>query len=102
MKEKLFENKTIVEEGAYSLWKGRGADVDEIGAAISSTIETIGGMLDQLSDEDKVTTATYIKDSFADYENARKNRDDFLLADCLYYEWREIILIFLEFVGGII
>lgn len=99
MRNKLLENKKVMEENSYELWKGNGADMEAVSKAIQETAEIIVGISENLSDEDKLTTLQYVRTGLSDYENANNKRDDFLMADCLYYIWREITTIYIDALG---
>lgn len=99
MRQKLLDNKRIMEENAYELWKGNGVDMKAVSMAINQTAEIIVNFSEKLSDEDKLTTIQYIKTGLSDFENANSKRDDFLMADCLYYIWRDIIEVYIDVLG---
>jgi len=99
MRDKLKEYNEFIEEQSYSLWQGNGADVDKIGIVIQQILSTIIEISESLPEEDKATTLSYVKNALSDFEIACNARDDFLLADCLYYEWREIAIIYIEYLG---
>lgn len=100
MVKKLLDNKEIIEENAKSLWQGNGADIGAVSNAIHDTSNIILEIADDASEEDKATTVQYIKAGLGDFETAHNNRDDFLLADCLYYVWRELIIIYVGVLKG--
>ncbi len=99
MKNTLMKYLHIIEEQAAEVLQGKGADIDVINDAIHQSAGIILDVAEQLPDEDKLTTINYIKTGLNNYRNAIDNRDDFLLADCLYYEWREIIAIYIDALG---
>lgn len=102
MKDKLLSNRQIIEDNALELWKGHGADIDAINNAIQDVSEVILDIANQLEEEeDRVTTIGYIKEGLHGYNVALNNRDSFMMADCLYYTWREIINIFIEALVGV-
>ena len=100
MINKLLDNKRIIEENAEKLWRGNGADIGVVSKTIHNTSNMILEIIEDASDEDKATTIQYLKGGLEEFENAHKNRDDFLLADCLYYIWRELIAIYVEVLEG--
>jgi hypothetical protein len=97
MRDKLKEYKGFIEEQSYSLWQGNGAEIEEIGNVIQKLASIVVEISENLSEQDKVTTLSYIRKALSDYELACNARDDFLLADCLYYEWREIAIIYIDY-----
>jgi hypothetical protein len=88
------------EKESNSLWQGKGADINAVTQAISFATGIIIQLMEGLSDEDKINTSMFLKNVMNDYENAIKNKDDFMLADCLHYQWREICIIYEELLEG--
>ena len=99
MKEKLLNDKIVIENNARELWQGKGADIGELNRALYEASHIILDMAEALNDEDKLTTINYVKNAFSDFEKACKKRDDYMLADCLYYEWRELLSIYIDVMG---
>lgn len=100
MVKELLDNKEIIEENACNLWKGNGADIGAVSKSIHSTASILLGIIEDASEEDRSTTIQYINTGLHDFEKAHDNRDDYLLADCLYYIWRELIIIYVEALEG--
>ena len=96
MNSKLIDSKTIIEDAARDLWQGQGADISAINDTLSVVTDEILSIAELLSEEDKATTISYIKNALSDFKRAYEARDDFLLADCLYYEWREMLFIYID------
>ena len=99
MKNMLMKNLNIIEKQAVEILQGKGADIEVINDTIHQSAGIILDIAEQLPDEDKLTTINYIKTGLSNYQNAIDNRDDFLLADCLYYGWKEIIAIYIDVLG---
>ena len=96
MKDKLCDSLNVIEDATEQLWQGKGTDVGEISDTLNNVINIIMNIAEKLPDEDRIVTMSYIERGLSDYKMACEKRDDFLLADCLFYQWREIILIFSE------
>lgn len=100
MRDTLINCLTVVEEESERLWQGKGADIEKIGNALHGAVNVILDVANSLPEEDRTTTMSYIENGLSDYKMACDKRDDFLLADCLYYQWREIITIYIEALEG--
>ena len=96
MKKELLDFKEQIEECSYELWKGNGTDVKRLNGVLYDASQIILSVAEELNEEDKTTTINYIKNGLADFEKACNNRDDFMLADCLFFEWREIVSIYAD------
>lgn len=96
MRKSLLDNKKVIEHAVNVLWQGKGANIDEIRECVIEVSNTILSMAEALGEEDRNTTAIYVHNALSDFKRSCDNRDDFMLADCLYYEWRELISIYLE------
>lgn len=96
MNNKLIDNKSIIEDAARDLWQGKGADIATLSGVLSEISEDILYMANSLEEEDKLTTVSYIRQALLDFQRACDNRDDYMLADCLMYEWYEIITIYIS------
>ena len=88
--------KEIIEHEAESLWQGRGTDVKVLQDAITKTIGIITAQCEEGFGEGIEFPMQYLLDAIHHYKEAIEKRDDYLLADCLYFEWREIIIVFME------
>ncbi len=96
MNNNLKDNRVTIEDAAIALWQGKGTAIEKLNETLVAVSNDILGRAEDLSEEDKLTTVNYIRDALADFEKACQARDDFMLADCLMYEWREIILIYMD------
>lgn len=96
MREELLPAKKTIEDNAYSLWKGHGVDMGFLEKTLIEASNIILDMSENLDENDKVTTINYIRNALSDFERAYSRRDDYMLADCLIYEWREIIIIYAD------
>ena len=97
--KKLSDYKEIIELSAKDLWQGNGANIGMLNETLVSVSNIILCIAEQLDDDDKLTTINYVKDALAGFEEACNNRDDYLLADNLYYVWRELVIIYGEMLG---
>lgn len=86
----------IIDKNIIDLWQGKGCNVQEI----VSEICTFSGMVIQQHD-DVVKSGIdfpmdYVSGAMVHTDDAIQARDDYKLADNLYYEWREIAIVFGE------
>lgn len=86
----------IINENVMGLWQGKGCNVKEI----LSEICTFSGMVIQQYDDVVKSGIDFPMDcvsgAMMNTDDAIQMRDDYKLADNLYYEWREIALVFAE------
>lgn len=90
--------KKNIEEEAKSLWQGKGADIEVIQNSIVSATQIILKQCETGFGEGIEFPIQYVVDATQHFKEAIEKRDDYLLADCLYFEWREIIIVFLELI----
>ena len=88
--------KKNIEHEAENLWQGKGADICFLQENISKFIEIVSTKCVEGFGDGIEFPLQYLMDATDHFKEAIKKRDDYLLADCLYYEWREIIIVFIE------
>lgn len=93
---KLIESRKIIENEAFNLWQGNAVDMGILNATIAGVSNTILGIANGLNEEDKNTTIIYVRNALSNFEFASKSRDNYILADCLYFEWRELISVYID------
>ena len=96
MREELLSAQKTIEDNAYNLWKGNGADIGVLEKTLIEVSNVIIGIAETLDENDKVTTINFIRNALSDFERAYNSRDDYMLADCLMFEWREIVIIYVD------
>lgn len=96
MNEQLIDNKNIIGESAHELWKGHGTDIGKLNGVLHEVSNIILNIAESLDEEDKLVTINYIKNALLDFKKACDSRDDYMLADCLYFEWRELVSIYID------
>ena len=96
---KLIENRKIIEKEAFNLWQGNAVDISTLNATIIEVSNTILNIANGLNEEDKNTTIIYVRNALSNFELASNSRDNFLLSDCLYFEWRELISVYIDVIG---
>lgn len=88
--------KKNIEHEAKTLWQGKGADISVLQENISTLVKIITTKCAEGFGDGVEFPLQYLIDAINHFKEAIKKRDDYLLADCLYYEWREIIIVFIE------
>lgn len=81
---------------AEQLWRGRGVDVDEIVRMTNQFVQKIEDAIPNLKEVGIDIPMGYITEAMTNLSKAIEGRDDYCLADCLYYEWREIAVVIQE------
>lgn len=92
----IYSIKENLENEARKLWQGQGADIDIVQRSIISATEIITKQCEIGFGEGIEFPIQYLVDATNHFMEAISKRDDYLLADCLYFEWREIIIVFIE------
>ena len=92
----IYSIKEILENESKKLWQGEGADIDLVQRSIISATEIITKQCEIGFGEGIEFPIQYMVDAIHNFMEAISKRDDYLLADCLYFEWREIIIVFIE------
>lgn len=92
----IYSIKEILENESKKLWQGEGADIDLVQRSIISATEIITKQCEIGFYEGIEFPIQYMVDATHNFMEAISKRDDYLLADCLYFEWREIIIVFIE------
>lgn len=100
MRSVLINGIEVFEKESISLYQGKGANMDIVSQSVSLVTEVIMQLMESLSDEDKLNTSFFLKNVMNDFEMAIRNKDDLMLADCLYYQWREMCIIFEDVLEG--
>ena len=95
----MYAIKENIEKEAKSLWQGKGVDIELVQKSIVSATQMIVKQCETGFSEGIEFPIQYVIDATHHLEDAIKKRDDYLLADCLYFEWREIIIVFLELIN---
>ena len=94
----LYAIKEYIEKEAKSLWQGKGVDMELVQKSIVSATQMIVKQCEIGFGDGIEFPIQYVIEATNHLEEAIRKRDDYLLADCLYYEWREIIIVYLELV----
>lgn len=92
---------TILIQETYNLWSGKGADVEKISQNINDGVQYISNDLPRMQAAGIDFPVEYVSNAMQTYTIAMKQRDDYLLADNLMYEWKEIFTVYHEVMNEI-
>lgn len=88
----------VIEEQAKKLWQGKGCDIDIVVDSINNLVGDIvnyGSVFGKLGINFPME---YVRDAMKNLNYAIETKDDYLLADCLFFEWKEIRIVFNELI----
>lgn len=85
-----------ITELTYTLWQGKGINIEEMTTVITNFITDLEFQCGRMRALGIEFPMEYVEQALKNMKTAIDNRDDYLLADCLYYEWREIMVVFIE------
>ena len=85
-----------IELAAEQIWQGKGIDVDKIIKRINEGVQDILSQLPKLQQNGIDFPMEYVTSAMNNMSVALQQRDDYLLADNLYFEWREIFAVYEE------
>ncbi len=99
--ELLKENRENIEMITTQLWQGKGADIELLSACVDNIVNEITAHLDEMKAVGIDFPMEYVSAASKNMIEAISKKDDYLLADNLNYEWREILMVFEEVMGEI-
>lgn len=85
-----------IELATERVWQGKGIDVDKIIEQINAGVQDILSQLSKLQQNGIDFPMEYVTSAMKNLSVALQQRDDYLLADNLYFEWREIFAVYEE------
>lgn len=83
------------------LWQGRGIDVEELNRQIVMFVSIMKQEVQKFSALGIDFPTEYAEVAFEHLKQAMCDRDDYKLADCLYYEWRDIAIVLQEVIDEV-
>lgn len=86
----------IIDKNVIDLWQGKGCNVQEILSQICIFSNIAIQHYDVVVKSEIDFPINFVSGAMAHTDDAIQMRDDYKLADNLYYEWREIALVFAE------
>lgn len=78
------------------IWQGKECNTEEVVSLINSIMEKIDFCNSLLNERGIAFPMEFVRDAFKNLNYAFKTRDDYILADCLFFEWREIVIVINE------
>lgn len=94
----MLEEKIQIEKIAKALWQGKGADIASLSDLLDRMTQKMLETIKKISEQGIEFPVQYIMDAMKHTADSIQNRDDYKLADCLIYEWLEIITVYEEVV----
>lgn len=89
-------NINKLEDILINLWQGKGIDINELISFINGSTEIIVNSLPKLKESGIEFPIEYIKAAMKNMYTAIETTDDYMLADNIYYEWKEIFCVYNE------
>lgn len=88
----------IIEKQTKSLWEGKGCEINEVTEAASGILDKIEKYVPMLEQMGIDFPMEYVREAISNLSTAIETKDDYVLADCLFYEWREIGMVLSELI----
>lgn len=85
-----------LDEMVTNLWQGKGISIDAMLEKINTMTEEIIENTVLMKKNGIEFPVNFIRDALENMQKAIEQKDDYKLADCLYYEWREIAVVYQE------
>ena len=90
-----------IEYVVVQLWQGKGGDIELVSESVDALVNEISIHLGEMEAVGISFPMEYVTSASTNLIEAIEKKDDYLLADNLYYEWREILLVYEEVIDGI-
>lgn len=81
------------------IWQGKECNTEEVVSLINSIMEKIDSCNSLLKERGVVFPMEFVRNAAKNLNYAFETRDDYILADCLFFEWREIVIVINELEG---
>lgn len=81
---------------AKCLWQGRGVDVKEVLESVKGLIADMESRTNYLPEKGVEIPMEYVSTALGNLQDCIQSQDDYQMADCLYYQWKEIAIFFEE------
>ena len=96
---KLVVELTWCDECAEHLWQGKGIEMESTIDRVNSLMEEIVSHLYEMEKKGIVFPMEYVKVALMHLQEAIEARDDYLLADCIQYEIKEVATVYNEVIS---
>lgn len=100
----MIERKNCIEqldEYAAFLWQGKGIDINSMTNFIMTMVEQIEMQRFVFRENGIDFPYEFVYSAIESIKKAIESRDDYILADCIFFEWREIMLVFYEVIDEV-
>ncbi|MCR5545330.1 MAG: hypothetical protein K6F30_02520 [Lachnospiraceae bacterium] len=97
--DSIIEIQEKIENVTNQLWQGKGADIELISACIDTLVNEITDHIGEMKAVGIDFPMEYVTAASKNLIEAISKKDDYLLADNLYYEWKEIIIVYEEVIN---
>lgn len=81
---------------ATSLWQGHGLDIERLNEQIIDFLSVLEKSVVILEQRGIAFPMEYVEEAMVDLKKGLGDRDDYKVADCLYYQWKEIAIVLKE------
>lgn len=78
------------------IWQGKECNIDEIVSLINRIMGKIDACNSLLKERGITFPMEFVREAVKNLNYAFKLKDDYILADCLFFEWREIVIVLNE------
>ncbi len=95
------EMTEYLKEISYMVWQGKEIDIGDLSTQISEFVDEMFENIDKMRLGGIEFPIQYVKQAIANYTNAMNSGDEYLLAQSLYFEWREIAIVYEELLDEI-
>lgn len=85
-----------IEKAVKELWQGKGINIGHVTKIINENVQEIVDALPKMKQFGIDFPMEYVTTAMKNMSVAIEKRDDYLLADNLYFEWREIFKVYEE------
>ncbi len=81
---------------ANKLWQGKGIDLEDTINGVNDFVEELVLNLEELESKGINFPMEYVTGALKHFQEAIEAKDDYLLADCIKYEIKEIAIVYQE------
>lgn len=78
------------------IWQGKECNIDEVVSLINRIMGKIDACNSLLKERGITFPMEFVREAVKNLNYAFKVKDDYILADCLFFEWREIVIVLNE------
>lgn len=78
------------------IWQGKECNIEEVVSLINRIMEKIAFCNALLKERGITFPMEFVREAAKNLNCAFETRDDYILADCLFFEWREIAVVINE------